>query len=69
MIKVRYEREREQFEEFQQFSKELEAEMELELNQRERKISELETLKGRMASELATIKVVRAFFIYHILIY
>ncbi|KAL3097174.1 hypothetical protein niasHT_030169 [Heterodera trifolii] len=55
--KAMYEREREQFEEFQRYSKELESEMELELKQRDQKISELESVKHRLSIALEQLKV------------
>ncbi|KAF7634143.1 hypothetical protein Mgra_00006441 [Meloidogyne graminicola] len=51
-----YEREREQFNEFQQYSKELENEMEVELKQRDAKTIELESAKRRLTSELGELK-------------
>uniref|UniRef100_A0A183BNX7 Uncharacterized protein n=1 Tax=Globodera pallida TaxID=36090 RepID=A0A183BNX7_GLOPA len=54
--KSMYEREREQFEEFQRYSKELEAEMELELKQRDVKVAELESVKRRQSSVLEQLK-------------
>ncbi|KAL3095891.1 hypothetical protein niasHS_005650 [Heterodera schachtii] len=54
--KAMYEREREQFEEFQRYSKELESEMELELKQRDQKISELESVKHRLGTALEQLK-------------
>lgn len=54
--KAMYEREREQFEEFQRYSKELESEMDLELKQRDRKLTELEAARRRLNTELDSIK-------------
>ena len=56
-IFFRYEREREQFKEFQQYSKELENEMEIELKQRDLKMNELEAAKRRLTCELGELKV------------
>uniref|UniRef100_A0A914H1N7 Uncharacterized protein n=2 Tax=Globodera rostochiensis TaxID=31243 RepID=A0A914H1N7_GLORO len=54
--KSMYEREREQFEEFQRYSKELEAEMDLELKQRDVKVAELESVKRRQNAVLEQLK-------------
>ncbi|CAK5102865.1 unnamed protein product [Meloidogyne enterolobii] len=51
-----YEREREQFKEFQQYSKELENEMDIELKQRDSKMNELEGARRRLNSELGDLK-------------
>uniref|UniRef100_A0A915MQZ6 Uncharacterized protein n=1 Tax=Meloidogyne javanica TaxID=6303 RepID=A0A915MQZ6_MELJA len=51
-----YEREREQFKEFQQYSKELENEMDIELKQRDSKMNELEGARRRLNSELGELK-------------
>ncbi|KAL7075923.1 hypothetical protein ACQ4LE_004620 [Meloidogyne hapla] len=51
-----YEREREQFKEFQQYSKELESEMDIELKQRDSKMNELEAARRRLNSELGELK-------------
>ena len=53
----RYEHEKEQFEEFQRYSKEVEAELELELSVSNKKISELQMSKSRISAELDALKV------------
>lgn len=51
-----YEQEREQFLEYQRYSKELETELDLELNSYKKKLTELETSNRRLTSEVETLK-------------
>ncbi|KAI1732341.1 PQ-loop repeat-containing protein 1 [Ditylenchus destructor] len=53
---MRYDQEREQFLEYQRYSKELETELDLELNSYKKKLAELEGSNRRLTSELENIK-------------
>ena len=53
----RYEHEREQFDEFQRYSKEVETELETELSFSTKKINELESQNSRLLTEIETHKV------------
>ncbi|KAI1725837.1 nuclear distribution protein nudE-like 1-A [Ditylenchus destructor] len=53
---MRYDQEREQFLEYQRYSKELETELDLELNSYKKKLAELEGSNRRLTSELENLK-------------